>query len=94
MIKLNIEDLSYTMDSTNGRWCDGGYGVPDTMDIFVDVRLSPEAMRRIALHEALELHLKGRVKHSKIDTIVFDVLGVLDELQRYAGTAQDAKPDD
>jgi hypothetical protein len=83
MIKCHFVDTSEVFDPETGRGCDGGYGIADTMEIFVDERLYSGTRLRVALHEALELHCKGRIKHSKIDTIVDDLIGVLEALRDY-----------
>lgn len=80
MIRLHFADLSEVFDPETGKSCDGGYGDPETMTIYVDERLSPEMKLETIIHEAVELYCKGRIKHSKINDLSRDLTQVLSEV--------------
>ena len=61
----------------------GGYGKweGDTLFIFIDPKDSPERQRLTVLHEVLEGHLSGQVRHGRLDTICIDMIDALQQLK-------------
>lgn len=80
MIRLYFQNLSDMIDSESGAGCgacEGGYGDPETMSIYIDERLSPSMKLETIIHEAVELYCKGRIKHTKINDLTRDIVRLL-----------------
>ena len=84
MIKAFRKDLSkYVVEDDKGYLCKiEGYGehLKSHDAIYVDENDSMEVQRLSAIHEALELRLGIRVRHSLIDQIAIDIIDVLIQL--------------
>ncbi len=58
----------------------GGYGDRTSNTIYLHPALSMRKKRLIALHETLEIHLHGRLRHSQLDRLAIDIIEVLGQL--------------
>ena len=58
----------------------GGYGDPEYNAIYIDENLPLEKQPLTIIHEALNIHLKGKVRHSLIDGISIDIIDCLLQL--------------
>ena len=60
----------------------GGYGKweGDTLCIFIDPRDNPQKQLLTALHEVLDGHLNGQVRHWRLDQIAIDQIDCLQQL--------------
>jgi hypothetical protein len=56
----------------------GGYGRDN--EIFVDPKQNRERARLVAVHEVLDSHFQGRVKHSRLDRAAIDIIDSLIQL--------------
>jgi hypothetical protein len=56
----------------------GGYGRDN--EIFADPAQNKERARLVAIHEVLDQHFQGRVKHSRLDRCAIDIISALQEL--------------
>ena len=81
MITINITNLGEIFDPETGHGCDGGYGIPETNEIFIDERLSPEKKIEVAIHEVVHLYCKGRIRHTKMNDMVKDIIEVYNSLK-------------
>jgi len=79
MITIHYEDFSNYFDPENGRGCEAGYGNQETMEIFIDERLAPEAKLEAIIHESIELYCKGRLRHVKICDLTRDIVHLLSD---------------
>ena len=61
----------------------GGYGhwEGDTLCIFINPKDTPQKQLLTALHEVLDGHLNGQVKHSRLDAIAIDQIDCLQQLK-------------
>jgi len=85
MITIHIQNLAEVFDPDTGKGCGGGYGNPETMEIFIDERLSPDMELETIIHETIELYCKGRIRHIKINDLTRDIIQVLKELKFITG---------
>ena len=82
MIKATYSDFSQDVyqDIIAGERIKGGYGVPEDNEIYIDLNLPIEKQPLTIIHEALNIHLKGKVRHPLIDAIGIDVIDCLQQL--------------
>ena len=56
------------------------YGIFSDREVHIDKDINNEKKRLAVIHEVLEIRLKGRVRHSKFDSIALDIIDSLDQI--------------
>ncbi len=74
MIKAQFENMPKTTGGGYACW------VNDCLEVFIDIKDSHRKQRLTAVHEVLNAHIAGRVKHSRYDKMAIDIIDCLSQL--------------
>lgn len=74
MIKAQFEDMP---KKTGGGYA---YWEGDCLNVFVDPKNNKQKERITAIHEVLNAHIVGHVKHSRFDKMAIDIEDCLQQL--------------